>query len=314
MRDFLQDHILDLLQEAYTLKSDNLVFGIWGTRKGVWMKLLENGERIKIKDKAHVEKLRGELQKYCVNDNTGQQTPRSSNHHKTHPTVVQPPTTRQHTLTAQPHGQTQQMGLNTHTIGYNGMPSTTLPQNICTLRLPDLPNIHPIGNDGILSNNAARLELDPNIQVYLAYQDALKSNQPSSGYFSNPNPRQVTDAGKIPRSHNETSNESFLSMESEGDAADGSRMVNAVDKLLKDQNQKHFGLAGKAELPLKCSTPNRESSKTNPFAGAWPETTALKPTQTHRESLSDRSYPTLPPSNPLSRGKAKTPLQISRPY
>ena len=71
VRDFLQDHILDLLQEAYKLKTDNLVFGIWGTRKGVWMKLMEHMERIRIKDKAHVAQLHGELKEHCMNVNGG---------------------------------------------------------------------------------------------------------------------------------------------------------------------------------------------------------------------------------------------------
>ena len=63
IRDYLPDHILELVQCAYVLKNEGRVFGVWGTRKGVFGKLSANSETFRIKDAGHVESLRKQQKK-----------------------------------------------------------------------------------------------------------------------------------------------------------------------------------------------------------------------------------------------------------
>ena len=318
VRDFLQDTYLDLLQSAYELKLNEFVFGIWGTRKGVFIKLTEHGDRIRIKDKAHIASLVGELQKYCVNGN-GNKTET----HVPRPTMPGMPVqnTQQRISTHAPQALHQQVtsdsGVkqplhNTPTItniGTNmfGNVDISLKQNMLLPQPHQIPTLVMHQTPISKSDGMPATGIHPNLQVLWAQQTKLGQNASKGLDIMASNPTQIPINNQA--ESNDLSNESFLSMESVGDPRDGTRMVNAIDKLIKDQTDKKFGSGGANDLPLKCSTPARNTCDKNPFAGAWPNLTTSR--QVNPASLSDRSYPTLPPTNPLSRGKSKTPYVLA---
>ena len=176
VRDFFQDQNLELLQEAYQLKTLNLVFGVWATRQGVFVRVREHDDPIKIRDKDHIAKLLSEFQK------------------------------------RQPDALTTTSGALplTHTaastsMGYLNQEPPVMSetqQNIAPLLGEALSELNPQSNSKMFSlplltgenttsipglqgkptalgqhGYSARLDLDPSIQAYLAFHDKLKKSQ-----------------------------------------------------------------------------------------------------------------------------------------
>ena len=201
-------------------------------------------------------------------------------------------------------------------ICYRGYPwngyRSTLGQNeqgmMENIRVDVPPQIPMISSE-------ARLSLDPRILAYLEYHERL-ARQQGIGHSLPVTQCQTGETicqGPVSDTHPMNQNDTKLSMETSGDLeGDGSRMINAIDRLLAEQTAKSTSKINQLihPEPLSSSTPNRPmgKAKADPFAGALPgiiATPSVKSTNVHNVP-NDRSYPSLP--------SVKAPLKTATPY
>ena len=140
-------------------------------------------------------------------------------------------------------------------------------------------------------------DLDPKIQAFLAYQEQLKrfSQQTAGTRDLIVPPAIVPPVLQTPVTHRQPPTDdvhdaSTLSMEISGDNNEGmgSKMINAIDRLIYGQNTKSKQKIEMLTKPIQSSTPNRPDTLNNPFAAKGGSQ------QAGIATWSDSSFPRLP--------------------
>ena len=108
----------------------------------------------------------------------------------------------------------------------------------------------------------------------------------------------------------------ILSMETSGEgneSGQGSRMVNAIDRLIHGQMNKSTPKIRELSKPLDCSTPNRTGSGPSPFTNAWPDIEEFDcpihapPAGRNKQRQLNDLYPALPAALAQPNLRPKTP-------